>query len=136
MAKQAYAFPNPTNVVTTAETVVAGPIPITINEGSDPRNLGILIQGIVTVSLGASTTSITIKCRYNTVGGAQVGNNVFISGLNATGAPFQTFPFMIIDPTTAPLNSNYVITVTQGAATGNGSVSNCVVSTEPITSVL
>lgn len=107
-----------TNVVTTAETVAQVTPPVSNRGPSDQ----IAISGTMEFTTGASTTSIQVKCRRgNGVAGTQVGPTL---NLPAGAAVPIEVGFDFLDSPGEVAGQIYSITVTQVAATGNGTVNH------------
>lgn len=121
-----------TSLVTTAETAV---LTFTIPPENNPTGQGIYFNGTVNLTPGASTTSITCRIRQGVgVAGAVVGvactTPVTAALANSTGE------ITVVDPTLSyPAGNTYTLTVAQNAATGNGTMSQVVVSTTSVTAL-
>jgi hypothetical protein len=116
----AYAAPA-TVITTTAETLAVNvpPTPLYLPGGS-PQN--VVIRGVVNVTTGAATTAVQVKLRVgqsNTTT-AQVNQTEQVQVLASTAN--EEVPFHFTDIVPADLASGYSITVSQIAATGNGTV--------------
>jgi hypothetical protein len=110
-----------TSVVTTAETLAAN-IPATplALPGGSPQQ--VIIRGGVVITTGASVTQVSVKLRVgqNNTTTAQVGNT---ETEVAAAAATLYVPFEFVDLVPGDLvNSGYSITVSQVAATGNGTI--------------
>jgi len=112
-----------TSVVTTAETLAANiPASPIAEPGASPQT--VVIRGAIVFTTGASTTGVQVKLRVgqNNTTTAAVGNPEQTQVAAATSNEILEFEF--IDPAgQANLTaSGYSLTVTQVAATGNGTV--------------
>jgi hypothetical protein len=111
-----------TSIVTTAETLAANipQTPLTLPGGSPVQ---VIIRGQVAVTTGAATTAVQVKLRVgqNNTTTAQVAQT---EQIQVAASTLEEIPFHFTDPATANLtvNGGYSITVTQVAATGNGTV--------------
>ena len=123
MASYLSNYSTPATTITTTTETLAQNIPaspIVLPLGSPQQ---IIVRGMVWVTTGAATASVTVKLRVgqsNTTT-AQVGNSAIMS---CNASTLQSFPFHFIDTSgQADLSgSGYSITVTQTSATGNGTV--------------
>ena len=112
-----------TTVTTTTETVGATIGPFNIN---DPGGQGILLEGILSITAGTGTTSVTCRLRQGTgITGTVVGNAV--SQTVTAGNTYLLSP-MALDTTLSATNQQYVITVQQTGATANGTINYAVLS--------
>ena len=114
----ANSAPN-TTVVTTAETVAVNipAFPLT-----PPANgVAIIIRGIVSVTVGTTAASVSVKLRtgQNNTTTGQVDLTETEVGV---AAATDSFPFEFEDVVFADANLGYSITVTQPAATANGTI--------------
>lgn len=119
----AYATPG-TSILTTTETLAVN-VPATplALPGGSPQN--VVVRGTLVIATGASTTAVQVKLRVgqNNTTTAQVGQTEQIQVAAATAA--EEIPFHFEDLTPADLTaSGYSITVSQIAATGNGTVTS------------
>ena len=110
-----------TSIVTTAETLAVN-IPVTPLSlpGASPQQ--VIIRGGVVVTTGASTTQLSVKLRagQSNTTTAQVGNT---ETEVAAAAATLYIPFEFVDTTVGNLTGlGYSITVSQVAATGNGTI--------------
>ena len=110
-----------TTITTTTETLAAN-IPAT-PVTPPPNATAVIIRGRVTVATGAAATSLIAKLR----GGQNntTTNQIDTSEPVAAGASGNfSAPFEFIDTNLANIGiAGYSVTVTQTAATGNGTVS-------------
>jgi hypothetical protein len=114
-------------LTTTSETVVASvattgipAVPagaIAVAPVSPPA----IISGVINVTPGTATTSLTVRCRsgLNNVAGGLVGA-IAGESVAASAVTGQNLPYEFTDPTGQA--AGYTITIQQNAATGNGSV--------------
>ena len=110
-------------LTTTSETAAA-----TSGAADEVRPIanGVLVKGFVNVTAGTATTAVVIKVRRGSgTGGTQVGNT--LTHAVAAAGP-NSIPIAAVDmpgPAAgqqAPFVGQYTVTVTQTAATGNGTV--------------
>jgi hypothetical protein len=120
-----------TTLVTTAETVCAT---LSAFNTDNPSGEGVLVTIDVNISPGAGTTSLVLKLRQGTgVGGVQVGNPITVaSGVGAFGFSFLDNSALALND---PNGLQYVATVTQTGATGNGSVTAATITASSATAV-
>lgn len=119
-----------TPLVTTAETVIITGTPYTYDNPNPyvggehvGSGQGVSINGIVNVTTGAGANLITIRVRYSTVGGAVVGGAGATITHTVAAATAYALPYSFEDLTRfAASGGIYVLTVQQGAASGNGAV--------------
>jgi len=106
-----------TTVVTTAETVLA-----TLSGVSSQRaGQSVLLEGDVQFTTGASTTSVVLRIREDSLTGTLVGEAETDTILGAAGS---TDPYRITaqhSPAGEVSGKSYVLTVVQTAASANGS---------------
>lgn len=115
--QKASTDPSPTTVVTTAETVAA-----TVNGISpDTPDALVVIEASVDLSTGANAGAITVSFkieRGTAAGSTQVGNTVTqtigASSRGSVGMAVRDFP--------GEGTFSYIVTVTQTAATTNGTI--------------
>lgn len=106
------------NVVTTNETAAITTAPVSVTLDGDP----IYISGSLNFTTGASTTSVTVRCRRGVgVAGALVQET---EPYTIGAAANATIPFGFQDIPGAVAGQQYTITIQQTAATGNGTVNN------------
>lgn len=102
-------------LVTTAETVVA-----TLTGVSTPRRCNVTLEGWLQITLGASTTAVTLRVRRGVdATGALVGEANPVQISSAAGSTEDHY-VKVQDPGVDLSNATYVLTATQTAATGNG----------------
>lgn len=108
-----------TSVVTTAETVAA--TTRGISTGFAGQN--IFVQGGFQITTGAGITSLVIKIeRGSTAGGTAIYTS---TGLAVSASSGYVFTVAATDTITGDVTGQqYVITVTQNGATGNGTIIN------------
>lgn len=107
-------------VTTTSETVaVTSPLA----DLRRPAGSGVVIRGTVNlVPAGAATTAVVLKVRQGTgTSGTQVGATQTVN-VGATPGLDVTADIEVIDYNPAQPLGQYVITVTQTGATGNGTI--------------
>lgn len=104
------------SIVTTAETVV-GQLVIGTSGPFD-----IVLDGTVQLTLGASTTGVTLKWRRDSLTGAQVGQPEQ-ANIAQTTASAMFYRCHAVDPVRDCAGAVYVLTAQQTAATGNAVVS-------------
>lgn len=114
-------------LVTTAETIVATVAPgLNINA---PSGEGLSISGMINVLTGASTTAVVIRVRK----GILVTDTVIdVAQTHTVGAAVSaSIPFAALDQLaiTATLQQ-YVVTIQQTAASGNGTVNYVMVNAQ------
>jgi hypothetical protein len=117
------------NVVTTAETVAVALPQVAEAAGGGG---GILIHGYVNFTPGTTAVSAQIKVRQGgTTGGAQVGPTDTVAGLvagNPVSIPFaQIFGGLVM-----PYGNQFCVTVTQPAATANGTVNDATIFADAV----
>lgn len=112
-------------VTTTSETVaVTSPVP----DYQHPGGAGVLIRGTVSMTpAGTGTTALVIKVRQGTgTSGTQVGPSTTISAGSTPGLDLNGSIEVIDENPSEPLGQ-YVITVTQTGASGNGTVAEAAI---------
>ena len=131
MTVQQAANATAVTVVTTAETVaVALPQVAEAAAGGG----GLLISGYVNFTPGTTAVSAQVKVRQGaTNAGAQVGLTDTIAGLTAGNA--VSIPFaQVFTGLAAPYGNQFCVTVTQPAATANGTVNDATIFLDSISS--
>lgn len=112
-----------TNIPTTTETLAVNvpSTPLALPGGS-PVN--VIIRGQVTVTTGAAATAVQVKLRVgpNNTTTSQVAQTEQVQVAAATANEEIPFHFTDVAVANLVLNGGYSITVTQVAATGNGTV--------------
>ena len=112
-------------VITTAETLAAVSLNLTLPSGSGKA----LVSGRVTLTVGASTTGVTLTIyRGAVIGGSIVGAQVNQTG-NFTAGGTATFDVEYVDPLANVGGAQYCLSVKQIGATGNGSILNALIHT-------
>lgn len=103
------------NVPTTTETVVAT-IP---NVNTQDPGANVAIEATVTLTTGTATTAVVLRIRRGSVTGTIIGEAETDTPIGAAGS---TDPYSIgaTDQPGEVASQNYVVTVQQTAATGNG----------------
>lgn len=107
-------------IVTTTETVaVTSPLP----DARRPAGAGIVIRGTVNlVPAGTGTTAVVLKVRQGTTNsGTQVGVSQTVQ-VGTTPGLDATPEIAVIDYNPAQPLGQYVVTVTQTGASGNGTI--------------
>lgn len=115
-----------TPLVTTAETVVATVTGVSTNQPG--QTVG--IRGKANITLGASTTAVVMRVRRDSVTGTVVGE---VQTEQISTAAGSTEDHEIYHEESAPgefSGRTYVVTVSQTAATANGTVNNASVEVE------
>ena len=115
-----------TTITTTNETLAANVPAMPVYEGGPGGGLaGIVIRGVVYVTTGTAAAKLTVNLRVgqNNTSTNQVGTS---NPVPCAASALFAVPFLFVDAS-APVggnlnNSGYSITVTQGSATGNGTV--------------
>jgi len=112
-------------VTTTTETLAAVSQNLTLPTGSGKA----LVTGRVTLTIGTSTTGVTLTIyRGAVIGGSIVGAQVNQTG-NFTAGGTATFDVEYVDPLTNVGGAQYCLSVKQIGATGNGSILNALIHT-------
>lgn len=108
-------------ITTTTETVVVtGPNLVT------PKDVWFaVVLWYVQITLGTGTTSLTVRVRKNSLTGAIVGNP---QALTVTASNVAAFSGQAVDTGSFTASTLYVVTVQQGAATGNATVNEAVLT--------
>lgn len=102
-------------ITTTTETIIAT-IPGVTTTGPG-QSVTLSVAGVLTT--GASVNQLTYKCyRSATITGSPIGNNVVVAASASAATPVLA---EFLDTPGELANQTYIITATQGAATGNGS---------------
>lgn len=130
MTVQQAASATAVTIVTTAETVaVAIPAVAEVLSGGG----GLLIHGFVNVTVGTTATSLQIKVRAGaTNAGAQVGVTDTVNGLTAGNSYSVPFAQIVPAGTALPYGNQFCVTVTQPAATVNGTINDATVFADAI----
>lgn len=132
MSTQAgYSTNAPTPLVTTAETVVGT---FTVPPLANPGGQGLMLSCFVILTTGAAATSITTRIRQGSLTGPVLGAPAAAAAVAATAN--QCGANSALDGTTEyPNGQTYVVTVQQGAATGNGTMQYVTFESEPISQI-
>lgn len=119
-----------TNVPTTTETAV---LTITIPPEQNPTGQGVYLDANVIITTGAAATAVQCRIRQgNGVGGAVVGAMSQTQVAAATAN--EQASVVALDPTLSyPAGNTYTLTVQQVAATGNGTMVQASITTQPVT---
>ena len=105
------------NVVTVNETILAQ-----VNVSVDNASANILLEGNVDITTGAATTALTVQVRR---GATLAGPVVGVAEVPGAGAAARVVvPLQVIDSPGEVAGQVYSLTVTQTAATGNGTVNS------------
>ena len=124
MPNLASAYSTPaTAIVTTAETVAVNvpATPLALPGGSPAQ---VIVRGALNITTGAATTAVQVKLRVgqNNTTTNQVAQT---EQIQVAASTLEEIPFHFTDLVPADLvASGYSITVTQVAATGNGTVTS------------
>jgi hypothetical protein len=122
----AVQIPAAVTLVTTAETIVAT-LPFV---GQGTARDGNLISGFINVTQGTAGTAITIRVR---AGATVTGTLIGVADVNTlAAAAIANIEFGALDLATFPAGNQYVVTAQATAATGNGTVNDCVMSLDVI----
>jgi hypothetical protein len=116
-------------LTTTSETAVLSSTTFVENQ---PTGLGVAVAGVFLISAGTATTSITIQVRR---GVGTSGTSIYSVTHNIAAATPELVAYGFVDPTLSG-TVQYSLTITQNAATGNGTVSNVFMRVEPSTSAV
>ena len=124
MTVQAVAQATAVTIVTTAETVAVA-LPQVAQQA--PAGGGLLIQGYVNVTVGTTAVSLQIRVRQgSTNAGTQVGATDTVNGL--TAGNIYSVPFSQVFTGLVPQYGNqFCVTVTQPAATANGTINDAAI---------
>jgi hypothetical protein len=124
MANQHSVAASAVTIVTTTETVIAtlGPF----NENQVAPAQGIAFDGNINMTVGTGGTAVTVRVRQGTaITGTLVG---VAQAQTATAGNTINLPIGELDPTLIQVNAQYVVTVQQTAASGNGTVNRVIFS--------
>ena len=118
-------------ITTTTETVaVALPQVAEVIGGGG----GLLITGFVNVTVGTTAVSLQIKVRQGaTNAGTQVGTTDTVNGLTAGNS--YSIPFAQIFYGAPPYGNQFCVTVTQPAATANGTINDATIFLDSVSPV-
>jgi hypothetical protein len=84
---------------------------------------GVLIHGYVNVTVGTTAVSLQVKVRQGTTNaGTQVGVTDTVNGLTAGNS--YSVPFAQVFNGALPYGNQFCVTVTQPAATANGTIND------------
>lgn len=103
-----------TSLVTTAETVLATSPPLS----ADGQAQSVIIDAVAGFTVGTGTTSVTVRVRRGTGITGTVVNS--IAGVNVAAGNSVAIPIQAVDSPGEVADQQYVVTVQQAAATGNG----------------
>ena len=129
MTVQQAAQATAVTITTTTETVaVALPQVAQVAAGE------LLISGYVNVTVGTTAVSLQIKVRQgSTNAGTQVGVTDTVNGLTAGNS--YSIPFSQVFYGAAPYGNQFCVTVTQPAATANGTINDAAIFLDAISPV-
>ena len=106
-----------TTLLTTAETVVATLGGVSVARPGE----SVRLHGEATVTTGTATTALALRLRRDSLTGVQVGETI-TDQVEAAAGSTETHDIVATDPAPGELaGASYVLTVSQTAATGNGS---------------
>jgi len=109
-----------TTIVTTAETVVATLTGVSVARLGEPVRL----HGEFTITTGANTTGLTIRCRRDSLTGALV-DEAQTDQIETAAGSTEDHDFVVTDPAPGELaNATYVLTVAPVAASANATVTH------------
>lgn len=138
------AITGPTTVTTTTETVAITLTPFNTN---NPGGEGVALNGMINMLAGASVTGINVKVYRAAAGAPGVVGAAVPAGATQVGATLlQTIAaaatgslsLNALDPSAAALlgtGQQWFATVTQVAATGNGTINYSVMDAQSCTAV-
>ena len=115
-----------TNLVTTAETVVATLSGVSTN--GPGQTIG--LRGRATITLGAGTTGVTLRFRQNDINGSSVGEANTEQISTAAGSTEDHDIYREDTGRGEFSGGTYVLTVQQVGATGNGTCLNASLDAE------
>lgn len=107
-----------TNLVTTAETVVATVTGVSTSQAGQSVD----IEGWANITLGTATTAVTLRVRRDSLTGTLVGEANPEQDFTAAGSSERHDVFFQDANAGEFMGRTYVLTVQQTAATGNGNV--------------
>lgn len=115
-----------TNLVTTAETVIATLGGVSTNQA----NQQVALTGTYNITLGASVTAVVTRIRRDSISGATVGE-VQTEQIFSAAASTEDHVIYREDAGAGEFSGRtYVLTVSQTGATGNGTVNNASLEAE------
>lgn len=106
------------------ETVVLTSNPVNV----DTIQRRVLIQGMVDITPGSATATVTIRIRRTSLTGTLVATIGPIAGAAATEQPI---PFLCEDQPVESAGLTYVVTSQSASASGNGTVNLVTITTAP-----
>lgn len=130
-------------VVTTAETIIGTLGPFSVNQGlsgggagdlrllqpaSPPGAEGVVVESFNNVAVGGGATSLTLRLRANSIGGAVI--SVPLVQTVTAGQTINTGAVWLDPALSYPTGILYVVTAQFGAATGNSTFNLAVVTAE------
>jgi hypothetical protein len=117
-------------LVTTAETVVAT---TSIFNVGNTGGQGVSVGGVFNITTGTGTTAIVVRVRRATLTGTQVGESQThtIGAAVSANIAFEQLDSGVLDGTA----QSYVVTVSQTAASANGTVNNAAIHAQSATAV-
>lgn len=105
------------NVPTTTETIAA-----TVQVSTDNAGANVTLEGNLDLTTGTGVTGVTVQVRRGaTVAGTVVGSAEVPAAAASTRV---VFPIQVNDNPGEVASQSYVLTVTQTAATGNGTINS------------
>lgn len=112
----------PTTTETVAITSPAVKIPV--------ATCRVLVTAWCQLTSGAGTTTVTLRIRRGTTtGGTQIGEAIAEPLKTAAGST-EPFSIMVVDALANAASAEYVLTVQQAGATGNGTVVQAAIDVE------
>lgn len=116
-------------VTTTSETVLDTSDILTLAPLGGEGNR---VHGVLNFTTGAGTTAVVVRVRQNTLTGTVVGNAQTVT---AAAAATLSIPYDVLDVGAASTPvQQYVVTIQQTAATGNGTGNQTTISVTPVSS--
>jgi hypothetical protein len=121
MKRQAAAATGVATPASAVETVIATVgVP---NLGDNPLISGVVVDGVLNITPGATATAVIIRIRRTNLTGAVVG----VAQTHTLANPASgSVPFTALD--TAPVAGNYVVTLATTGQSGAGAVGYAVVT--------
>lgn len=116
----------PIAVVTTAETLIATSVPLTM----PTPNGKAVIRGSMLLTVGASTTAVTLTIYAGAALAGRVVGQQIAQGGNFTAGKSALFQVEGVDMLNNVTGVQYCMSVLQTGASGNGSVVNAIIDTK------
>ena len=130
MAKKQTTFSTGAVTLTTTTETVAALSTSLPTSGDDVSINGVRISGVVNVTAGTAATGVVIKVRRtNAITGTQVGGAGASQTHTLAAGATANIPYDMADGPPGTLE-DYCVTVTQVAATGNGTVNSGSITVE------